>query len=179
MGRRGRGCSNAHPSTRLAVMGGCGVTTRDDSTCASLFEFVAATLERAWHADTAWIDDWDATNPARGQCGSSALVVQDLCGGAVIRGLVEDASPDGLIVHYWNRLEDDDADTTWQQFSLRARVVSGIEVDRTELLTSRWLVERYETLRDRVELVTCVSGSPDRRSSIAGPAFRIGRSERG
>jgi hypothetical protein len=127
------------------------VTTRDDSACASLLEGVATTLQDAWHADTAWIDDWDATNPARGQCGTSALVVQDICGGAVMRGLVEDANPDGLIVHYWNRLDADDVDTTWQQFSFGARVVSGAEVERTELLTSRWLINRYETLRDRVE----------------------------
>jgi hypothetical protein len=126
------------------------VTTADDAISASVLELVAATLERAWHADTAWVDDWNAANPARGQCGSSALVVQDLCGGSVMQGLVDDASPHGLIVHYWNRLGTDDVDTTWQQFSSGARVVSRIEVERTELLTSRWFVDRYETLRDRV-----------------------------
>jgi len=145
------------------------VTTRDEPTCATLLEVVAATLERAWHADTAWVDDWDATNPARGQCGSSALVVQDICGGAVMGGLVEDASPDGLIVHYWNRVEAADVDTTWQQFSSRARVVSGTEVERAEVLTTRWFVDRYETLRDRV-------GAAGALERFAPPATRNDRS---
>jgi hypothetical protein len=129
----------------------CGVTTQTDADSPASLAHVVTILEGAWRADTAWIDDWDPTNPARGQCGSSALVVQDLCGGALMRGLVEE-SPGDLIVHYWNALELGEFDSTWQQFADGARVVSSTQVEREHLLTTTWLTERYEALRDRVRL---------------------------
>lgn len=111
---------------------------------------VAAALQRSWRADTAWVDDWDTTNPARGQCGSSALVVQDRFGGSLVRGLVEEGKSHEPIVHYWNSLEDGEIDTTWAQFSGTARRLSSAMVERDDLLSDTWLIGRYETLRDRV-----------------------------
>jgi hypothetical protein len=113
-------------------------------------EVVAAQLRGSWAADTAWIDDWTSQNPARGQCGSSALVVQDLCGGELFRGLV-DQSDDDLTVHYWNALEVGQLDVTWAQFPYGARIVLGERVGRQDLLTTPWLERRYETLLARVQ----------------------------
>ena len=110
---------------------------------------VVSIMSSAWRADTAWIDDWDPRNPPRGQCGSSTLVMQDLHGGALIRGLVQD-SPNRLVVHYWNYLPTGEIDVTWMQFGVSARLVRAEHVDRAALLTSSWLIGRYELLRDRV-----------------------------
>src|SRR4051812_43598702 len=55
-------------------------------------EELAVVLRQGWHADTSWIDDWDAQCPARGQCGSTALVLNDLRGGELMRGLVDEGS---------------------------------------------------------------------------------------
>jgi hypothetical protein len=146
--------------------------TRSDAEVAAALENLVATLPRAWQADTAWIDDWDPTNPARGQCGSSALVVQDACGGVLMRGLVQESTGDP-IVHYWNSIDLAELDTTWRQFSAGARVVSRTEVDREHLLTTRWLIDRYETLRDRVGLrgaagcgLLCVAGEAPPSSAL-------------
>jgi hypothetical protein len=113
---------------------------------------LAEILPFGWRADTAWIDDWNEQNPARGQCGSTALVVQDLRGGTLMRGLVRDRSHE-TAVHYWNVLATGGTDLTWQQFSPSARVVECKAVARTDLLCSSWFVDRYRTLGDRVQLL--------------------------
>lgn len=78
-------------------------------------------------------------------------MLQDVRGGALMSGLVEEA-PGVLTVHYWNVLDIGQVDVTWQQFPAAARIVLGERVEREDLLTSRWLTGRYETLRARVGL---------------------------
>jgi hypothetical protein len=119
---------------------------------------LAAVLRAAWDADTAWIEDWHPRNPPRGQCGSTAIVLQDLRGGALMRGLVEE-TPGIRAVHYWNVLDIGQVDLTWQQFPVTARIVLGERVDRSELLVNRWFVDRYETLRARVTGVAAVGNA--------------------
>jgi hypothetical protein len=111
---------------------------------------LAEVLPLAWSADTAWIDDWQAGNPARGQCGSTALVLQDLCGGDLVHGIVHDGRR-AHIVHYWNVLDAGPIDLTWTQFGAAARVVRYEVVGRADLLWSAWFERRYETLRWRVD----------------------------
>ena len=113
---------------------------------------LAAVLPRAWKADSAWIDDWDDRNPARGQCGSTALVVQDLCGGSLMCGIVLDRGF-GRHVHYWNVLSGDPLDLTWHQFPSPARIVRSESVGRIHLLSTRWFIDRYEALRLRVHVL--------------------------
>jgi hypothetical protein len=68
-----------------------------------------------------------------------------------MRGLVEETPQQPkLTVHYWNTIDIGQLDLTWQQFPASARTVLGEPVERADLLTSRWLTERYETLRARV-----------------------------
>jgi hypothetical protein len=139
-------------------------------------EIVVAQLRVAWGADTAWIDDWTCRNPARGQCGSSALVVQDLCGGELFRGLVDESGGD-LTVHYWNALEVGQLDVTWAQFPNGARIVLGEQVGRQDLLTTPWLERRYETLLARVQCAGDLR-SEERASSTASRRRSIGRPSR-
>lgn len=65
-------------------------------------------LRSARGADTCYPDsseEWTPQNPARDQCGMTALVVQDLLGGDLIIGEVH---VDGVQVghHYWSRLPE-------------------------------------------------------------------------
>jgi hypothetical protein len=85
-------------------------------------------LRAAWGPDTHYPDaseDWRPDNPARAQCGMTALVVQDLLGGDLILGEVH---VDGVKVgnHYWNRLPDgSEVDLTADQFLPGEAVVNG------------------------------------------------------
>jgi hypothetical protein len=61
-------------------------------------------------------------NPARGQCGATALVVNDLLGGdlCVAEVLLTDGTQQGF--HWWNRLAGLDVDLTREQFGPDERV---------------------------------------------------------
>jgi len=116
------------------------------------FGVLAATVRSAWTAETAWIDEWDAANPARGQCGTSTLVLQDEHGGRLVRGLVHETGRSAVpTVHYWNVLDGRHVDLTWQQFSSTAFVLRSQVVERGELLVSDWFTHRYATLRRRID----------------------------
>jgi hypothetical protein len=111
-------------------------------------------VARAWRTDSAWIDDWGPENPARGQCGSTALVVQDYLGGTLRRGLVRNHPRDdrhAWIVHYWNQFGEQRIDLTWQQFAPAASVIRSVPAARAELLGAPWFRQRYAALRSRVD----------------------------
>jgi hypothetical protein len=116
----------------------------------SSFHDLAVVVRAAWAADTAWVDDWNGVNPARGQCGTSSILLQDERGGTLVRGLVE-AAGHPVAVHYWNEFEAGHVDLTWQQFPPSARVVHSEPVTRQDLLVTQWLISRYQTLRSRVD----------------------------
>jgi hypothetical protein len=67
--------------------------------------------------------EWSPENPARGQCGVTALVVQELLGGELLVAEVHNADGSRQGVHYWNRFAGDvDLDLTREQFT-RAEVI--------------------------------------------------------
>ena len=75
-------------------------------------------LLEAWCKETAAPlvqDAWSPRNPARGQCAVTALVVQDIFGGSIVR-----ADLGKLGSHYWNVIErcqhDVAIDLTRRQF---------------------------------------------------------------
>jgi hypothetical protein len=75
-------------------------------------------IRSAWSKDTSDDpDEWTESNPARGQCGVTAMVVSDLFGGVL---LVSDVMRNGVRVetHYWNRLPSGlEVDLTREQFN--------------------------------------------------------------
>lgn len=78
-------------------------------------------LHAAWSADTCSPDDleragWSGDNPAWGHCDITALVVNDLFGGALVVGEVHlRGEQQGF--HWWNRLPDgSEVDLTRSQF---------------------------------------------------------------
>jgi hypothetical protein len=115
-------------------------------------ELLRSTLLAAWGPDTrdpATVEAWRPDNPARDQCGVTALVVQDLLGGELMLGEVHVG---GAKVghHYWNRLPDGvEVDFTADQFYPGESVVGGRVQPRPADAPRRGR-EQYERLRQRV-----------------------------
>ncbi len=82
---------------------------------------VGPAVRAAWCRETcddADVADWSPANPARGQCGATALTVHDLLGGDLL--VAEVRYPDGSRQgrHWWNRLPGGvEVDLTREQFA--------------------------------------------------------------
>lgn len=109
-------------------------------------------VRNAWARDTCDPDDvadWCPNNPARGQCGVTALVVQGLIGGDLVLGEVY-VGETRIGAHWWNRLPSGlDLDLTREQFSA-TEVVTGGQVVQRPAGPPRRCPEQYELLRNRV-----------------------------
>ncbi|MEW1615111.1 MULTISPECIES: hypothetical protein [unclassified Streptomyces] len=110
-------------------------------------------LRDSWSAETCtpeYRDRWSPDNPARDQCGVTAMVLNDLLGGELIRGEVR---VDGRRIdyHWWNRLRTGvEIDLTREQFGPEEIVSGGIAIPRPPIEEWRRLREEYVLLRDRV-----------------------------
>ena len=107
---------------------------------------VGHVISGCWNRRTSYDPQgWSKGNRAWGQCAVTALVVQDLFGGVVVRGFVNG------IEHYWNRLPNQsELDLTRKQFN-EIRDIAGVSpVSRDALLAFPSTVARYENLRQRV-----------------------------
>ena len=71
-------------------------------------ERMRAALRDSWSIHTSSL--WTAANPARGQCSLTALVVQRLLGGEILKTRV------GGAWHFYNRVEGQVIDFTAEQF---------------------------------------------------------------
>lgn len=71
-------------------------------------EWIRARLRESWSRRTSSL--WSEDNPARGQCGVTALVVNDHLGGEILR------TPIGRSWHFYNRVEGRTLDLTAEQF---------------------------------------------------------------
>lgn len=115
-------------------------------------EAVRAALRASWGPDTCYPDamnSWGSENPARDQCGMTALVIQDLLGGELIIGEVH-VDDRKVSNHYWNRLPDGtEVDLTSDQFFPHEVVVNGHAVLRP-LDAPRRHRAQYELLKERV-----------------------------
>lgn len=99
-------------------------------------------IRDCWSDRTSAIVDWSPADASRGQCAVTALLIQDLFGGSLLRAVVSGES------HYWNRLPDGtELDLTREQFS--HFVVDGVVVerDRSYVLSFPDTAERYALLR--------------------------------
>lgn len=112
-------------------------------------------IERAvrdsWSAETctpAYRLHWTPDNPARDQCGVTALVLHDLLGGDLIRGEVR-VDGERTDYHWWNRLGMGiEVDLTREQFRPEEVITAGIVIARPPTIGR--LREEYELLRQRV-----------------------------
>jgi hypothetical protein len=124
-------------------------------------ERLRSAIRASWTVETCDpvdVDDWSPGNPSRGQCGATALVVNDILGGnlLVAEVLLPNGSRQGF--HYWNRLpEGDELDLTRDQFSPEEIVQAPDELTRPDGPPRRCL-DQYLLLRDRVLKVLGESG---------------------
>lgn len=105
-------------------------------------------IERAWCKKTsADPDKWSEFLPEHGQCAVTALVVQDILGGQLLRAEIDGVS------HYWNRLPGrGHLDLCAGQFPQDAECTSEVvERERDYVLSFPDTLARYELLRDRLE----------------------------
>jgi hypothetical protein len=137
-------------------------------------------IRAAWSAETCDPVDqpWSAANPARGQCGVTALVLNDLIGGDLVLADVirSDGSRQGS--HCWNRLPGGvDVDLTREQFAPDEVVQCGSIVVRPSGEPSRCL-EQYTALRERVfqELGASAPSSSHRGLSAGSTSPSTGKS---
>lgn len=103
-------------------------------------------LSDAWSRGTsADPEHWTTDNPALGQCAVSALIIQDLLGGQLLRTEINHVS------YYWNTLMNgQQVDVTIQQFGkIWARGEIKVR-DREYVLSFPDTVLRYEMLKKRL-----------------------------
>jgi hypothetical protein len=116
-------------------------------------EEIYAAIRAAWAlytCDPVDAEDWSAANPSRGQCGVTALTLNDLLGGVLL--IADVARSDGTRqgVHYWNLLPDGvEIDLTRQQFADDEVIQPPCTLARPAGLPKR-CAEQYLTLRRRV-----------------------------
>ncbi|WP_338596546.1 hypothetical protein [Saccharopolyspora sp. SCSIO 74807] len=107
-------------------------------------------VRAAWGADTCAPEDlphWSPANPARGQCGVTALVLHDLFSGHLMRGEVR-INGEWVDYHWWNLLPGGvELDLTREQFAAHEIVGPGTTITRGPL---KRMNEHYELLRERV-----------------------------
>jgi hypothetical protein len=113
---------------------------------------VEQAVREAWASDTCDphdLADLSADNPARGQCGVTALVVQDLLGGDLVLGEVHVAGT-RTGAHWWNRLPGGlEVDLTREQFSAK-EIVTGGQVVHRPAGPPRRCREQYDRMQQRV-----------------------------
>lgn len=111
-------------------------------------------LRSSWGADTVAVwerDQWAEKLPSFGQCAVTALVVQDLFGGK----LVKDPEND----HYWNVFDDGtECDLSREQFANDIKLEAKLERTREYMLTNERSIkaetpDRYAILRERVRQI--------------------------
>ncbi|MFI6230485.1 hypothetical protein ACIBCR_24610 [Micromonospora echinospora] len=118
---------------------------------ALLLTDIEAAVRAGWGRDTCTPEHrphWTPENPARDQCGVTALVLHDLLGGDLLRGEVH---VDGVRTdyHWWNRLAGGvEIDLTREQFGPEETLTEGVVVHRPPSI--RRCREEYDLLRQRV-----------------------------
>jgi len=110
-------------------------------------------IRQVWCRETAspsCQDGWSKDNLSWGQCAVTALLVQCIEGGELLRTVIE-----GYGSHYYNRLPSGQTvDLTSDQFPEGTEIPLGTVVDRQYVLDSERAVQarsrqRYDKLKDR------------------------------
>lgn len=115
------------------------------------FSGIERAVRAAWAADTCDphdLDEWNTGTPSRGQCGTTAMVLNDLLGGDLMLGEVH-ARGRRTGLYWWNRFAGIEVDLTREQFGPDEKVTGGRAVERPPGPPRRCR-DQYETLRRRV-----------------------------
>jgi hypothetical protein len=104
-----------------------------------------ATLEKAWSIESS--SKWSLHNPAKGQCGVTALVVQDILQGEIMKT----QTPEGW--HFYNFIDGKRVDFTESQFSQPISYMD-VESSRKEALMDTNM-SQYSYLKESVSTFQC------------------------
>ena len=113
----------------------------------SVSETFLAKLTSAWGKDTchpAYVNKWTEQNPAAGQCLVTALAVQDEYGGDIYDCKV------GHGRHFYNVVNDEIVDLTFNQFPEGSEIIDKRKRDRKQLLANKETKQRYELLKSKM-----------------------------
>ncbi len=106
-------------------------------------------LTAAWSFESSSL--WCPDVPARGQCNPTALVVQDLIGGE----LLKTTTPQGF--HFYNRIDDRRLDFTAPQFSSPPDYMD-LPATRDEIMAGTTSAQ-YEALRARLGMTPSIKAA--------------------
>lgn len=117
-------------------------------------------VEDAWSSDTADSpEEWSASNPARGQCAVTAVVLRHFLGGVILVAEVEGGHVGEH--HAWNRLSNGlELDLTRKQFKRGETIGPGVVSEPYVLAPDG--TDRAHLLLRRVQerLATCQTEAP-------------------
>ena len=96
-------------------------------------------IQKCWASETSYWKNWNSTNPSRGHCSVSALIIQKHLGGEIAYSKN----------HYWNILRDGTViDATQQQFFPKKPPYLKT---RAKILENENINKRYEIFEKKVE----------------------------
>jgi hypothetical protein len=103
---------------------------------------------RHWSGDTSYraSGDWTPTNPSYGQCAITALKIQELLGGELLRIDIP-----GSGSHYANRINGGIVDLTADQFPAPIDYTGAEVRDRQQILSNATTAARYRIFSDGVD----------------------------
>lgn len=110
-------------------------------------------LQNAWNKETSVKPSfWTPQNNALGQSIPTVLVVQDYCGGDILktRSFLLTV-PTTRITHYYNSVNDIIYDFTKSQYPNGITQGESTIISRKTLLSSTSISQKYKTLKERVE----------------------------
>jgi hypothetical protein len=111
-------------------------------------------LSASWSRDTAYRTDqkdWTPDKKETGQCTITAMLVYDYFGGKIKRG----TSKKYNILHYWNEIDGEKIDLTFNQFLGRKDDIVFTDIitkPKEALMRIANVRNRYEILKKRVEI---------------------------
>ena len=100
------------------------------------------TLKKCWSVKSS--TKWEKTNPSKGQCSVTALVIHDYFGGSILKTKING------VWHFYNKINDKVLDLTSDQFDTPI-VYQDLEGTIEEALTD-CSQEQYEYLKTQFEL---------------------------
>lgn len=101
-------------------------------------------IRRAWGGDTSADENWTPENPELGQCAVTALILQDIFGGELLRTVANGES------HYYNSIDGQIVDLTRAQFDEPLELEEPVERERGYVLSFPITASRYERLLSRL-----------------------------
>ena len=106
-------------------------------------------LIKSWNSETCFPglrDKWSEENPSLGQCAITALIVNDIFGGKIMRCMASSGS------HYYNIIDDNIVDLTVEQFLGEIpHYEKGEERTREYILSNEDTKKRYILLNKKIQ----------------------------